>query len=208
MKGCEKLYKINKNNKAIIFIIVIIIVVAIYYLYTKSTEEDDILVQNILTINQSTNENEFTKDEKIFIYVSGAVNSPGVIEIDNNSRVKDAIEKAGGLKENADLTNINLAEKLEDEKKIYIPEEGENTSKEVVEEINNQESQKLKVNINTANSSELQKLPGIGPSLAESIVEYRKQNGRFASVEDIKKVSGIGKNKFNKIKEYIRIWKA
>ena len=199
------MYKINKNNKAIIFIIVIIIVVAIYYLYTKSTEEDDILVQNILTINQSTNENEFTKDEKIFIYVSGAVNSPGVIEIDNNSRVKDAIEKAGGLKENADLTNINLAEKLEDEKKIYIPEEGENTSKEVVEEINNQESQKLKVNINTANSSELQKLPGIGPSLAESIVEYRKQNGRFASVEDIKKVSGIGKNKFNKIKEYIRI---
>lgn len=199
------MYKINKNNKAIIFIIVIIIVVAIYYLYTKSTEEDDILVQNILTINQSTNENEFTKDEKIFIYVSGAVNSPGVIEIDDNSRVKDAIEKAGGLKENADLTNINLAEKLEDEKKIYIPEEGENTSKEVVEEINNQESQKLKVNINTANSSELQKLPGIGPSLAESIVEYRKQNGRFASVEDIKKVSGIGENKFNKIKEYIRI---
>ena len=199
------MYKINKNNKAIIFIIVIIIVVAIYYLYTKSTEEDDILVQNILTINQSTNENEFTKDEKVFIYVSGAVNSPGVIEIDDNSRVKDAIEKAGGLKENADLTNINLAEKLEDEKKIYIPAEGENTSKEVVEELNNQESQKLKVNINTANSSELQKLPGIGPSLAESIVEYRKQNGRFASVEDIKKVSGIGENKFNKIKEYIRI---
>lgn len=199
------MYKINKKNKVIISIILIIILAIIYYFYNKNREEDNILIENVLVTNQITNENKISKDEKIFIYISGAVNSPGVIEIYDNCRIKDAIEEAGGLKENADLTNINLAEKLEDEKKIYIPEIGENLNKETVEESQNQESQKLIVNINTANSSELQKLPGIGPSLAESIVEYRKQNGKFASVEDIKKVSGIGENKFNKIKEYIRI---
>lgn len=199
------MYKINKKNKVIISIILIIIVAIIYYFYNKNREEDNILFENILVTNQITNENKIAKDEKIFIYISGAVNSPGVIEIDANCRVKDAIEESGGLKENADLTNINLAEKLEDEKKIYIPEVGENLNKETIEESQNQEPKKLNVNINTANSSELQKLPGIGPSLAESIVEYRKQNGRFASVEDIKKVSGIGESKFDKIKRYIKI---
>ena len=119
---------------------------------------------------------------------------------------------AGGVKENADLTNINLAQVLEDGVKIYIPikEEQvleEKTSKNV--EVNNiklEDSNKTNiVNINTANQTQLETLPGIGASTALKIINYRKQNGKFNNIEDIKQVSGIGESKFNKIKNFIKV---
>lgn len=139
-----------------------------------------------------------------------------------NSRIADAIEKAGGLKDNACMDEINLAYKLEDGMKIHIPTIEEQKNENIKEESNNyieknnivgdtntnsnkQSKQTTKVNINKATQTELEALPGIGPSIALKIVNYRKENGKFKSIEDLKQVNGIGDSKFNKIKNLITI---
>ena len=161
------------------------------------------------------------------VYITGEVKNPGIYELEENSRIKDVIEKAGGLKETADITDINLATILQDEDKITIPtkdkkmEEKQNTERiqsnkqsKTTEKSQNTTSistnttgknQNTKVNINTATQTELETLPGIGPSTASKIVSYRKENGKFKSIEEIKKVNGIGESKYKKIKELIKV---
>lgn len=199
--------KINKKQKIVLIFVSIFIVCIAYYINTSQQKE------NIINSEDTVEENKInTEEEKIVIHISGAVNKEGVIEILSTARIKDAIEMAGGVKENADLTNINLAQVLEDGVKIYIPikEEQvleEKTSKNV--EVNNiklEDSNKTNiVNINTANQTQLETLPGIGASTALKIINYRKQNGKFNNIEDIKQVSGIGESKFNKIKNFIKV---
>lgn len=199
--------KINKKQKIVLIFVSIFIVCVAYYINTSQSKE------NIINSEDTLEENKInTEEEKIVIHISGAVNKEGVIEILSTARIKDAIEMAGGVKENADLTNINLAQVLEDGVKIYIPikEEQvleEKTSKNV--EVNNiklEDSNKTNiVNINTANQTQLETLPGIGASTALKIINYRKQNGKFNNIEDIKQVSGIGESKFNKIKNFIKV---
>ena len=133
----------------------------------------------------------------------------------NNSRIIDAIDKAGGLKDEADITNINLAYIIEDGMKIHIPSKEEKESTIIVEsnidsgtveqsnEIKSNNNKKLKINI--ATKTDLETLPGIGESTALKIIEYRKEKGKFKLIEDIKQVNGIGENKFNKIKELITV---
>ncbi len=199
--------KINKKQKIVLIFVSIFIVCIAYYINTSQQKE------NIINSEDTVEENKInTEEEKIVVHISGAVNKEGVIEILSTARIKDAIEMAGGVKENADLTNINLAQVLEDGVKIYIPikEEQvleEKTSKNV--EVNNiklEDSNKTNiVNINTANQTQLETLPGIGASTALKIINYRKQNGKFNNIEDIKQVSGIGESKFNKIKNFIKV---
>lgn len=200
--------KISQNKKKIAIVIVIIVVSIIYYFYDKNENSNSI--EKINNISNDNNEkiNSDKSTEKIIVHISGAVNSPGVIELEEGLRVKDAIELANGLKDNADLTNINLAEKVVDECKIYIPEKKDNDSENNNEKINyDQKSNEVKksVNINTANIAELQTLPGIGQATAEKIIEYRKKNGKFSKIEDIKNVRGIGEAKFEDLKEYINV---
>ena len=199
--------KINKKQKIVLIFVSIFIVCIAYYINTSQQKE------NIINSEDTVEENKInTEEEKIVVHISGAVNKEGVIEILSTARIKDAIEMAGGVKENADLTNINLAQVLEDGVKIYIPikEEQvleEKTSKNV--EVNNiklEDSNKTNiVNINTANQTQLETLPGIGASTALKIINYRKQNGKFNNIEDIKQVSGMGESKFNKIKNFIKV---
>lgn len=223
--------KLNlKQKKIIAIILIILVVIAYYYFYLKdSTEEisnQDLEVNN----TQESNQTEKESKETIVVHVSGAVNSEGIVELDSGSRVANAIEKAGGVKENADMTNINLAYPLEDGMKIYIPtkeetevnKNNENTSDESYvtsssggvnskETTNSIPSSSMsdttskKVNINTASQEELDTLPGIGPSIASKIIDYREQNGKFNSIEEIKEVSGIGEAKYEKIKDSITI---
>ena len=218
---------LNKNQKIAIVIITIVAIGSIYFLlYTKENNEiSDIQNNEIETIDNKdlTNKSE-TEEQKetIKIHISGAVNKEGLIELEENSLINDAIEKAGGLKENAYIDDINLAFPLEDGMKIYIPninekqqtEQQENSQNSYISKdsgtytINNtntlQSNTKTeKININTANQSELESLPGIGPSTATKIINYRNENGKFKSIEDLKEVSGIGESKFNKIKELI-----
>lgn len=138
--------------------------------------------------------------EQTVIYISGAVNKPGVYKVSSQLRVVDAINIAGGLAAGADVAKVNLAQQVKDGVHIYVPITGD---KSPSGQSSTQASDKI--NINTADKAALEKLPGIGPSLAEKIIEYRKSNGGFKEVADIKKVSGIGDSKFNQLKEKMTI---
>ena len=225
------MYEFNKKRKIIIVIIFIIIIIAfLYYIYTRDNNSTIVSTEEIIEenkIEENIDETNEKEDNKIIVHVSGAVNKEGVVKLEENSRISDAIDKAEGLKENADTKKINLAFKLEDGMKIYIPTIGEEieentaendidqTSKyvtssggvvheDVTSDVNEQvKSTSGKVNINTATQTELESLPGIGPSTSLKIVNYREENGRFESIEQIKEVSGIGDAKYENIKDLI-----
>lgn len=220
------------NKKIVVYIIIISVIALIIY---KVAIKKENLIENITDINtiKISEENETKEQEKvditkkIMVYITGEVKNSGIYELEENSRIKDVIEKAGGLKETADITDINLATILQDEDKITIPSKEENKQeKQNTENIqSNKQSktteksqnttsistnttgknQNTKVNINTATQTELETLPGIGPSIASKIMSYRKENGKFKSIEEIKKVSGIGESKYANIKELIKV---
>ncbi|RKO61011.1 helix-hairpin-helix domain-containing protein [Caldibacillus debilis] len=142
--------------------------------------------------------------------VKGAVKKPGVYTASRSDRVLDLIERAGGFAEDADREKINLAQKVADEMVIYVPKIGEEmpdfSGGTAGTGANGGEGGGAeKVNINTADESLLQTLPGIGPAKAKAIIEYREENGPFRSAEDIKNVSGIGEKTFEKIAGHISV---
>lgn len=163
------------------------------------------------------NEEVFTPNNKnklITVEIKGEVNKPDVYTLAENSIIKDLIEKAGGLTESADLSNINRAKKLQDHELIYISNKNEaavnnigGSQASVANKINTEGSTNAssngKININTANTDELKKINGIGDSKAKSIINYREQNGGFSSIEDLKNVDGIGDKMFEKIKDSV-----
>ena len=163
----------------------------------------------------------------IYIDVAGAVSNPGVITLKPESRVFEAIEAAGGLTKEANTNSINRAAVLNDGERIYIPTNDEFNKVEnddpsfgnpesvaATESTNNPSSSSKKntdkknsekININSADSTELQILNGVGPSTAQKIIDYRESNGKFKKIEDIKNVSGIGDKTFEKLKNYITV---
>lgn len=217
---------INKKQKIVLIIIISIITLGVaYYAYImKTNDEFDMEEQNLLIEESKREENSEIKEEntKIVVHVSGAVNNEGIVELDKNSRVADAIEAAGGVSQNAYMKDINLASILEDGMKVYIPTNEEvekqkensnyisNANTDIIAK-NSQENKtgaiktNSKVNINTATKEELDTLPGIGESTANKIINYRKENGNFKSIDEIKEVSGIGDSKFEQIKDLIEI---
>ena len=176
------------------------------------TETENIGLENATTGNAML-ENENDNVIKIYIHITGEVKKPGVIELNSGDRVIDAIEKAGGETKQADLSQVNLAYKVEDGQKIYIPNKNEKITEYIWSgngnnngdsNLNNREQKEgKKVNINTARQSELDGLPGIGPALAQRIIDFREENGEFKSIEDVQNVKGIGEAKFEEIKENI-----
>lgn len=149
------------------------------------------------------------KPATVIVDVAGAVAQPGVVELPEGARVNDAIEAAGGLAADADASAINRAEKLTDGVKVYVPRVGEEVpavSGGAAGGANAGSagtSTAALVNINSAGLDELDILPGVGPSTAQAILDDRTQNGPFASVEDIMRVSGIGEKKYEKLKDLI-----
>lgn len=144
-------------------------------------------------------EQKSTEPKTICVYVCGAVKTPGIVEVSENGRVNEALEKAGGFDEDADEDYVNLAAILQDGEKIYFPYNGEMTMQSVSTEENSL------VNINSANCEELMRIPGIGESRAKAIIEYREKNGNFTAVEDVMKVNGVKNGLFQKMKDYIKI---
>lgn len=178
--------------------------------YFYLNKEDDYTYLEIS--NEEINFTNVIEEEKtqIVIHITGQVINQGIVKLEEGSRVIDAIEKAGGATKEANLSKINLAYLLEDGMKLYVPsvndkEEEEQTLSISTNGKNENAKQTLKVNINTATSEELQKLPGIGEAMASRIITYRKENGKLSKLEDLKNVSGIGEAKFNNIKNYIYI---
>ncbi len=143
-----------------------------------------------------------TPPPPLIVYVSGAVIAPDVYILPFDARTKDAILAAGGFAPQADPDAINLAAPLKDGQQIRVPARGSTTTSQTQSELAATEaSAKLDglLNLNAASATELEELPGIGQSLAARIVEYREANGRFASVEDLRKVRGIGASLFEQI---------
>ena len=140
------------------------------------------------------------------VYVSGAVAHPDVYELPSDSIVKDAIEAAGGPSGEADLNCVNLAQRVHDEEQIYVPQKGEESPPVRPLSLPSPSKQESgKVNINTATAEELSTLPGIGPTKAQSIIDYRTVKGPFQAIEDIKNVRGIGDATFEKLKDKIAV---
>lgn len=189
----------------------IIIGVGVYIYWANKAEEYDF---NDFYANT---EPDKKKENTIIVHITGEVKNAGIIELPEESRIADAIEQAGGVTEEADLDQVNLAFVLSDGQKIYIPNKKEREANEgkvyiTAESGNNviikdkiEGGKKQKVNINEAKQEELEELPGIGPSIAKKIIEYREQNGKFTSIDELQEVKGIGEAKFENIKEYIMV---
>lgn len=200
--------------------------------WQEGSLKNEEIVENL---EESLEEKEIPKDElevinneKIYVYITGEVNNPGIVVLPIGSRISDAIDYAGGVTSNADIMKINLVYMLQDGMKVNIPsskelndnpnfeyitmgsgdEKNDNKDFNALETTNNKSESAFKisnVNINTATQTELETLPGIGPSLALKIINYRKENGKFKSIEELKNVSGIGDNKYDEIKKYIYV---
>ncbi|MBQ6992017.1 MAG: helix-hairpin-helix domain-containing protein [Clostridia bacterium] len=201
---------LNNKQKIILTIITIIIIFIIgIFLITKDKNVENEYQQYIVDENEEVEEKDIEK-EKIKIHVIGEVQNTGMIELDEGARISDIIEAAGGSTENADLSKVNLAYEVEDGQKVYIPSINDERVEQYVtngsgEGIIEEETKKGLVNINTATQTELETLPGIGPSTALKIITYREENGKFQSIEDIKNIPGIGESKFKNIKEFIYV---
>ena len=228
----QELLKDKKKIGILSILVIVIIAFGILYLKSgfkelKKNDKESIFVDDIentdksaVTSNNnmknnsnSTKNKEVTvpiKDKSIVVEIKGEVKKPDVYTLDENAIVKELIEAAGGLTENADLNNINRAKKLQNHELVYIANKNginkEGTTKN--SELNTSNSQATSnnmVNINTATIEQLKTLNGVGDSKAKSIIEYREQSGGFKSIEDIKNVNGIGEKMFEKIKEQIEI---
>ena len=206
----------------LIFVVIIVFIVGFSTFYKRDiniiSKADEPVYNEDLTVksreeseeHQQSNNNVQDKEKsKIMVHISGEVHKPGLVMLIDGSRVIDAVELAGGLTQDADIDRINLAKRLVDEEKIYVPKIGEELKEDIKESTmsSSTSSSKLvndngKININTANKEELMSLPGIGEALANRILDYR-QNNKFKSINDIMNVSGIGEKKFDSIKDLI-----
>ncbi len=186
----------------------------------KVREESIITERSAVTENENEESGQLVnveeyqnQDDSVYrmvIDVEGAVVYPGIVKLAEGSRVYQAIDEAGGLLETADTRYVNLAEILTDGSIIYIPEKNENQSGNGTSDGSGGSTALAadsgKININTAGKEELMKLPGIGESYAQAIIDYRNTTGSFKKKEDIKNVSGIGDAKFQKMEELICVY--
>ena len=141
----------------------------------------------------------FPSPIQVAVYITGAVLNPGVYTLPEEARVQDALEAAGGPTADADLDRVNLAQRVRDEDQIHFPEVGE----ENLPPTSTGGSEKGLIDINTASAEELESLPNIGPTLAQSIIDHRTSHGPFATIEGIMEVQGIGEGVFEELRELI-----
>lgn len=185
-------------------------------LINKFTKDDEIVMvsdsnqENKVENNKDIPDEIMNQDKKV--YISGEIKNSGVYDINDGDRLDDLVKRAGGLTEKADINSINLAMRLEDQMKIYIPniDENQNINNDntnlAIGQVSNDltDLQNKKININLASKEELMTLPNIGEKRAQAILDYRQEN-RFEKIEDIKNVSGIGDKYFEAMKDLITV---
>lgn len=222
-------YRYRKQIMIIVITILVIttIITTTIYFYEPKKEQKI----SSLKIKKTTKESKKsqTEQEKYMVDIKGEVISPGIYELENNSRVIDVIKLAGGLTENADTTVINLSKKIEDEMVIIIyskwqvenwketkeqekylqeqcisPKEGQTKNDACIDNTEEFSTTSSVININTAKKEELMTLTGIGEAKADAIISYREKTP-FTKIEDIKNVSGIGDSVYEDIKDYITV---
>jgi competence protein ComEA len=212
--------------KKIIFIAVLIVGCIITSLISTNDKEKTLPVSSLLQSAQGAVTSKTAQVKTVRVQVSGAVLEPGIYDVPASCRVEEAISAAGGLTENADSERVNLVRKVRDGMQIRVPVKkagrtsrtqrksaqaksglGESASKKYGSAkagSGRNNSMMQNVRINSASARELQQLPGIGPALAQRIVDIRSR-GRFASVEDLLRVPGIGKAKLAKLRDYVEV---
>ncbi|MBQ9181437.1 MAG: helix-hairpin-helix domain-containing protein [Bacilli bacterium] len=192
--------KLQKNYK-IIFLILISFIIILLFLISNKGKITPAKAAEIEFVSDSSDKVE----DIIKVDIKGSIVNPGVYEVSSSDRVNDVINKAGGLLEDANTSNINLSKRVKDEMVIVISN-NQNVEEEAIDfETNNYtESNNSLVSINSASKEELMSLSGIGESKALAIIKYR-ENQKFNSIEDIKNVNGIGDSLFEKIKDSITV---
>lgn len=213
MEGWFDVLNFGRQQTSIFLILIAIIIVLSVKLFIKGPDNPSLELigekpesHKIDDLFEADNRLD-TEDlsNTIKVYITGQVRCPGVIEIEEGSRLIDAIELAGGMLDEADRDRINLALKVQDEGMYRIPKIGEEIEEGSTQEIATMPGNQAKVNINRASAEELQTLHGIGPAKAKAIIEYREDQGLFKDIEDIKKVSGIGEKTFEQIQDSITV---
>ncbi|ORO40127.1 competence protein CelA [Streptococcus oralis subsp. tigurinus] len=189
-----------------------------FFLLKPSTQtsvtETNLQTEVAAVSKDSSSDKEVNKEEKeespeqdlITVDVKGAVKSPGIYDLPVGSRVHDAVQKAGGLTDEADSKSLNLAQKISDEALVYVPTKGEEaTSQQAASGTSPSTSKEKKVNLNKASLEELKQVKGLGGKRAQDIIDHREANGKFKSVDELKKVSGIGAKTIEKLKDYVTV---
>ena len=211
----EIIQLLTKWKTHIIILIAVVLLFIVILMLMKNNEPSEYMTTSNANNSQFNNNEKYNKNKNdnnlstsskenstIYVDVKGAVKLPDDYEMKKNDRVKDVLKKAK-VSENADITKINLSEKLTDQKMIYIPNKNETKlNATLTNQSNLDTSESIKVNLNTANERELLNVPGIGPTKVKEIIKYREEKGQFNKVEDLKQVRGIGGKTFEKLKDY------
>ncbi|WP_235714604.1 helix-hairpin-helix domain-containing protein [Neobacillus dielmonensis] len=227
MKGWIRLKDWLMEHKVYAIIFVIIAIGSGYYFFQQENQQLISSPTNTTNQNVELKEKEETakvqeetakvqeetvqKSEPLMVDIKGQIHQPGVYTANAGDRVIDVISRAGGFTELADQSQVNLAQHIQDEMIIYIPAMGEQgTDSTVVASgggtVSAGQGQKQgKININKADATELENLPGIGPSKAAAIIEYRETSGPFKTPEDLKNISGIGDKTYEKLKDLVAV---
>ena len=211
----EELIEKIKEYKIIVICAILGLVLGGFFLLkpvAQTPAKESNLQTEVTTVSKDSKDEKEDKNQKeeaveqdlITVDVKGAVKSPGIYDLPVGSRINDAVQKAGGLTENADGKSINLAQRISDEALVYVPTKEETTSQEVHSNSSNTKENK-KVNLNKASLEELKQIKGLGGKRAQDIIDHRETNGKFKSVDDLKKVSGIGAKTVEKLKEYVTV---
>lgn len=207
-----------KEYKIIVFCAVLGLALGGFFLLKPTSQtpvkEKNLQAEVAAVSKDSSSEKEVKKEEKeesteqdlITVDVKGAVKSPGIYDLPVGSRVHDAVQKAGGLTEQADSKSLNLAQKVSDEDLVYVPSKGEEAaSQQTASGTTPSSSKEKKVNLNRASLEELKQVKGLGGKRAQDIIDHREANGKFKSVDELKKVSGIGAKTIEKLKDYVTV---
>lgn len=177
--------------------------------FTACSGDEEVMIENRIPEEETASTESYSEETAssgVYVYVTGAVQKPGIYEVPSGTRIFQVIDKAGGFTRDADAEALNLASQVQDGSVIRVPdisrradnEAGDDISGEVVKDDG-------LININTASLTDLTHINGIGESRAQAIISYREENGSFSCIEDIKKVSGIKDGLFNKIKDQITV---
>lgn len=198
-------------RKSMIVLLLIALVAGGGALYGMQAQSDATVLDTATQPAASSGDGGTSQDGGLTVYVTGAVNQPGVVTVATGARVADAVNACGGLSPDADAEAINMAQAVKDGQQIRVPAKGAQnaaangaTAAKAGGSANSADTGGL-VNINTADEKALDTLPGVGPATAQKIIEYRENEGAFQSPEDIMKVRGIGKAKYEKMKDKITI---
>ena len=211
MERARRYFRMIKNNNLLMIaaaVMTILIASAAFFILNEKKDTISVKEAGLEVEAESGGASNAARKEgegTVFVDVSGCVKKPGVYEVSAASRIFEVIELAGGVTPDADTSYINQAEPVTDGLKINVPDKNSTSITPGATQSASQGNSKGKININTADSTQLQDIPGVGPATAEKIISYRDSNGYFTSVDQIKNVSGIGDKTFEKMKDMITI---